>query len=44
MVLLIAQFDTLAVAKELWGLDKKGQEVNKEIGKYCEELGVNKPF
>ena len=36
--------DIEAVAKELRGLDKKEQEVNKEIGKYCEELGVNKPF
>jgi len=36
--------DIEAVAKGLRGLDKKGQEVNKEIEKYCEELEVNKPF
>lgn len=36
--------DIEVVAKELRELDKKEEGVNEEIGKYCEELGIEKPF
>jgi len=36
--------DIEAVTKELKELDKKEEEINKEIAEYCEELGIEKPF
>ena len=36
--------DIDAVARELKELDKELQQINQEIGKYCNELGIEKPF
>ena len=36
--------DIEAVAKELKELNKKEEEINEKIGKYCEELSIEKPF